>query len=71
VGETTPTAGLTDQLTAELEAFSTFAVNCWVWETVIDAVEGVTDTEIVGVSATVAMPNFVGSIMLVALTVML
>src|ERR1019366_8847785 len=64
-----PTAGLSDQVTPLLVEPLTVAVNCWVWERVIDAVEGVTVTETVGVSATVAVADFVGSATLVAVTV--
>ena len=62
-------AGLSDQVTPLLVEPLTVAVNCWVWERVIDAVEGVTDTETVGVSATVAVADLVGSATLVACTV--
>ena len=46
----------------------TVAVNWLVWETVSDAVEGVTDT-LIGVRATLALADLVGSAALVALTV--
>ena len=46
----------------------TVAVNWLVWETVSDAVAGVTDT-LIGVSAMLALADLVGSAALVALTV--
>ena len=67
--ETLPTAGLTDQATAVFDDPLIIAVNCWVWETVSDAVAGVTDTLAGGVSAMLALADLVGSAALVALTV--
>ena len=63
-----PTAGFTDQATAVFDDPLTVAVNWLVWETVSDAVEGVTDT-LIGVRATLALADLVGSAALVALTV--
>ena len=66
--ETVPTAGLTDHVTVVFDDPLTVAVNWLVWETVSDAVEGVTDT-LIGVRATLALADLVGSAALVALTV--
>jgi len=66
-----PTAGLTDQKTVVLEAPVTVALNCSTSDPVSAVMEGVKETVTDGVSATVAVANFVGSAVLVAFTVTL
>ena len=67
--DTVPTAGLTDQVTAVFDERLTVAVNWLVWETVSDAVAGVTETLTGGARAMLALADFVGSAALVAFTV--
>ena len=67
--ETVPTAGLTDQVTAMLDDPLTVAVNCWVLDTVSEAVNGVREMATGGTRAMLALADFVGSAALVALTV--
>ena len=67
--ETVPTAGLTDHVTVVFDDPLTVAVNWLVWETVSDAVAGVTDTLTGAARAMLALADFVGSAALVALTV--
>jgi hypothetical protein len=67
--EIVPTAGLTDHVTAVFDDPLTVAVNWLAWETVSDAVEGVTDTLTGAARATLTLADFVGSAALVALTV--
>ena len=66
--ETVPTAGLTDQVAAVFDDPLTVAVNCWVLDTVREAVNGVRETA-TGVRAMLALADLVGSAALVALTV--
>jgi hypothetical protein len=67
--ETVPTLGLNDQVTPVFDDPLTVAVNWLVWETVSDAVAGVTETLTGGARAMLALADFVGSAALVALTV--
>ena len=67
--ETVPTAGFKDQVTAVFDDPLTAAVNCWVWDAVRDAVNGVRETVTGGASATLALADLVGSAALVAVTV--
>jgi hypothetical protein len=67
-----PTFGVSDQVTAVFVVPLTVAVNCRVWELVKVALAGLTDTETPpagGLSVTVAVPVFVVSAALVAVTV--
>ena len=68
--EIVPAAGLKDQVTAVFDGPLTVAVNCWVWDAVRDAVNGVTETAAGGVSAMLALADFVGSAALLAVGVM-
>ena len=68
--ETVPTAGLADQVTAVLGVPRTVAVNCWVWDTVRDASNGVRETSTGRSRVTLALADLVGSAALVAVTVM-
>src|SRR5947209_13247414 len=65
-----PSCGLMDHVTPAVE-FCTVAVNCCVWLLLSVTVSGVTVTEVVGAacSVMVAVPDFAGSSMLVAVTV--
>jgi len=65
-----PTAGCTDQVTAVFELPVTVAENCWFCEAVRDIVERFSETARGGLSITVAIADFVGSAMLVAITEM-
>ena len=67
--ETVPTAGFTDHVTVVFDDPLTVAVNWLVWETVSDAVAGVTDMPTGGIRAMLALADFVESAALVALTV--
>ena len=67
--DTVPTAGLTDQVTAVFDGPLTVAVNCWVWDAVRDAVNGVRETVAGGARPMLALADLVGSAALVALTV--
>ena len=64
-----PTAGLSVQVTALLEAPPTVAVYCWVWATARVADSGVNEIVTGGVRVTVAVADLVGSATLVAFTV--
>ena len=67
--ETVPTAGFKDQVTAVFDDPVTVAVNCWVWDAVRDAVNGVSETVTGGARAMLALADLVESAALVALTV--
>jgi hypothetical protein len=67
--ETVPTAGFTDQLTPVFDDPLTVAVNCWVWDALREAVNGVRETVAGGARAILALADFVASAALVALTV--
>jgi hypothetical protein len=56
-------------VTAVFDAPLTLAVNCWVWEAVRNAVNGLRETVTGGARATLALADCVGSAALVALTV--
>ena len=68
--ETVPTTGFMDQVTAVFDDPVTVAVNCWVWDAVRDAVDGVRETLTGGARAMLALADLVGSTALVAVTVM-
>ena len=65
-----PNCGLMDQVTPAVE-FATVAANCSVWLLLSVTVAGLTVTDIAAAacSVTLAVPDFVGSSMLVAVTV--
>jgi hypothetical protein len=63
-----PTAGLNDHVTPVLAVLVTVAVNCWVCEAVSEVVEGVSET-VTGLRLMMALADWVGSAVLVALTV--
>ena len=56
-------------MTAVFEVPLTVAVNCWVWPGVRVAEGGETETPMSGDTVTVELPDFVGSAILVAVTV--
>jgi hypothetical protein len=62
-----PVMPFTDQFTVVLPL--TVALNCWVFNTVTVALVGDTPTEIMGRTVTIACANLVGSLMLVAVIV--
>ena len=65
----TPEVGLSAQVTDVIVAFTTVAVNCWVWPPDSVGVAGLTVTVIGGESVTVEVAVFVLSTWLVAVTV--
>ena len=56
-------------MTAVFDDPLTVAVNCWVWDAVRDAVDGVRETVTGGARAMLALADLVGSTALVAVTV--
>ena len=64
-----PTDGFKDQVTAVFDDPLTVAVNCWVWDAVRDAVNGVSETVTGGARAMLALADLVESAALVAVTV--
>ena len=64
-----PTAGFSDQVTAEFEALATAAVNVWACEGVRVTLPGVNATLTGGASDTLALADLVESATLVAVTV--
>ncbi len=67
--EMAPTAGLSDQATAVLIVPLTVAVNCWLCDAFTVALVGSTATVTGGIRLTVALADFVGSVVLVAVSV--
>ena len=67
--ETVPAAGFKDHVTLVFNDPLTVAANWLVWETVSDAVVGVSETLTGGAKAMIALADFVGSAALVALMV--
>ena len=63
-----PTAGLNDHVTPVFAVPVTVVVNCWVCDTVSEVVEGVSNT-VTGVRLMVELAHWVGSAVLVAVTV--
>ena len=68
--ETVPTDGFTDHVTPGFDDPLTVAVNCWVWDALREAVNGVRETVTGGIRAMLALADFVGSAALVAVRVM-
>jgi hypothetical protein len=64
-----PKAGLNDHVTAVWAVPATAAVNCWVWDTVRLAVEGLTETLTGGTTVTLALAVLDVSAALVAVAV--
>jgi uncharacterized membrane protein len=69
VEEMPPIEGLSDQLTDELLEPETVAVNCCVWFALSWTVAGLATTETGGFTVTVALADFVGSVIEVAVMV--
>lgn len=67
--EIDPMSGLSDQETAVVTLPATFAVNCWVSEPANATAVGLMANELPGSRLTVAAADFVGSVALVAVTV--
>jgi hypothetical protein len=67
--ETVPTAGFTDQVNPVFDDPLTVAENCWVWDALREAVNGVRETVAGGARAMLALADLVVSAALVALTV--
>ena len=67
--ETVPTAGFTDHVTPVYDDPLTVATNCWVWDALSEAVNGVRETVTDGARPMLALADLVGSAALVALTV--
>jgi len=66
--ELPPAIPLTLQVTAVFEDPVTAAVNCWLWETATEALDGDTVTEIPPIIVTVAWAKIAGLATLVAVT---